>query len=254
MHILISPAKTMTSSSKFKAPAGTASSYSEEAIKLALQMAQLSPEVLGKQLKLSAKLTAECYQRFQNFHADEPHPLQALLAYTGVVFKNMNPSDFSSDDYLFAQEHLRIASPLYGLLRPLDLIKPYRLEFDTKLPEAEDQTISAFWRNIQTRPFIEEIKRDQNILINLGSKDIQPAFDWKTIDSETRIITPEFKLYKNGKLTTIVIYCKMARGQMCREIIKKQITDPEMLKTFCWEGFRYNEELSSSNNWIYLQS
>ena len=111
----------------------------------------------------------------------------------------------------------------------------------------------AYWRTRQTEPLIEEVKADNNLLINLGSMDLQPSFDWKKIEQSIRVITPDFKIWKNGKAETIVIYAKMARGQMTRYIIKNRITDPEALKDFCWEGFRYKEDASFKNNWVFLQ-
>ena len=105
----------------------------------------------------------------------------------------------------------------------------------------------------QTEPLIEEVKADDNLLINLGSMDLQPSFDWKKVEQSVRVITPDFKVWKNGKAETIVIYAKMARGQMTRYIVKNRITNPDALKDFTWEGFRYREDISSENNWIFLQ-
>ena len=139
-------------------------------------------------------------------------------------------------------------------LRPLDLIKPYRMEFDTKLPDTDHETAASFWRKKQSDDFIIDVKNDQQLLINLASMDVQPAFDWKRLADSVRIITPEFKVYKNNKPTTIVIYAKMARGQMCRYIIKNRITDPEELKHFEWEGFRFEPSRSTDDQWLFLQT
>ena len=182
MHIILSPAKTMAGTSKIKAPAGTTPRFNQEAIEIALHMAQYPAEELGRMLKLSPKLMMESYHRFQNFHSAEEEPLQALLAYTGVVFKNINPKDFTEADFRFAQDHLRLVSICYGLLRPLDLIKPYRMEYDVKLPELGEGNMYIYWRARQTEPLIEEVKADDNLLINLGSMDLQPSFDWKKVE------------------------------------------------------------------------
>ena len=253
MHILLSPAKTITGTSKIKVPSGTIPQFQQAATDIALYMAQYSVEDLKRLLKLSPKLALESYERFQHFHSTDERPLQALLAYTGVVFKHINPKDFSEEDFLFAQTHLRIVSICYGLLRPLDLIKPYRMEYDIKLPELGDGNMYNFWKGRQTQSLIKEVKADDNLLINLASMDVQPAFEWKKIEDSVRIITPEFKVWKIGKAETIVIYAKMARGQMSRYIIKNKISNPEELKSFTWEGFQYKETLSSENNWVFLQ-
>lgn len=253
MQIILTSAKTMAATSKTKAPNGTTPRFSQEAIEIALNMSQYSIDELGKMLKLNPKLAAENYRRFQSFHSEENQPLQAVLAYTGVVFKNLNPKDFSEEDFLYMNDHLRIASICYGLLRPLDLIKTYRMEYDVKLPELCEGNMYNFWRARQTQILIDDVKADDNILINLASQEIQGAYDWKKVEKSVRIITPEFKIWKNGKPQTIVIYTKMARGQMSRYILKNRINDPEMLKGFTWEGFSYNEEMSNGDNWIFLQ-
>lgn len=253
MHILLSPAKTMSGTSRIKAPAGTQPLFSREATEIALHMAQYSVDELGKLLKISPKLAIESYTRFQRFHSSEEKPLQALLAYTGVVFKHIAPEDFTKKDFLFAQKHVRFVSICYGLLRPLDLIKPYRMEYNVRPEEPEEGNMYAFWQTRQTEPLIEETKADGNWLINLASMDVQPAFDWKKVRESVRIVTPDFKVWKNGKAETIVIYAKMARGEMTRHIIKNRISDPEELKGFTWEGFHFREDLSSAENWVFLQ-
>lgn len=253
MQILISPAKTMAGTSKIIAPAGTLPRFPKEAIEIALQMAQYSAGELSHILKVNPKIAAENYRRFRDFHSEDIPSLQAILAYTGVVYKNLNPKDFTVEDFAYIQDHLRIASFCYGLLRPLDLIKPYRMEYDVKLPELGEGNMYTYWSPRQTQTFINDIKKAGNTLIYLASMDIQPAFDWKKVEKSVRVIIPEFKVWKNGKPDTIVIYAKMARGQLSRYIIKNRIDNPEELKSFTWEGFVYNEDLSAGNRWVFMQ-
>lgn len=253
MLVLLSPAKTMAARSPLQTPAGTTPRFLSEATEIALQMTQFSPNELARMLKLNPKLASEGYQRFLNFHSEDPKPLPAILAYTGVVFKHIRPKDFSEADFLFAQDHLRFASICYGLLRPLDRIKPYRMEYNVKLPELGEGTMYGYWRPRLTTLLIEEIKKQEHLLINLASQEVQPAFDWKEVEKSVRVITPEFKVWKNGKFETIVIYTKMARGEMTRFIIRNRIADPEALKTFEWEGFRYNASLSTADRWTFTQ-
>ena len=144
--------------------------------------------------------------------------MPAICAYTGAVFKRIVPKDFSEDDFRYAQEHMRITSFLYGLLRPLDGIKPYRMEGDIRLPERGGMTMFDYW------------------------------FDWKRVEEEVRVITPEFQVWKGGQLKTIVIYAKMCRGEMLRYIIKNRIENPEDLKAFTWEGFAYDEGRSTDEH------
>lgn len=254
MLLLLSPAKTMTGTSQLKAPAPTTPRFEREAAEIALQMAQFPIDELGRLLKLNPRLAVESYRRFQDFHGDATSPLQALLAYTGVVFKHIRPDDFSREDFEYAQAHLRIVSIAYGLLRPLDGIKPYRMEYDVKLPEPGDGTMYAFWRERLTPALIGEVKQAGGVLANLASQEVQPAFDWKKVEQSVRVVTPEFKIWKNGKARTIVIYAKMARGQMARYLLKNRFDDPEAMKEFRWEGFTYQESLSEANRWVFLQA
>ena len=244
----------MTGTSKIKAPVGTTPRFTQEATEIALNMAQFSADELKKILKLNPKRALENYNRFQEFHSEENHSLQAILAYTGVVFKNLAPKDFTPDDFRYMNDHLRIASICYGLLRPLDLIKTYRMEYEVKLPELGEGNMYNYWRPRQTQTLIDDVKANDNILINLASQEIQGAYNWKEVEKAVRIITPEFKVWKDGKAQTIVIYTKMARGQMTRYILKNRITDPEELKQFSWEGFTYDESMSEGDNWVFLQS
>ena len=127
------------------------------------------------------------------------------------------------------------------------------MEYDIKIPELTEGNMYQFWQGKHTHPLIDAVRADDGILLNLASLDIQPAFHWKQIEKEVRVITPEFKIRKDGKLKTIVIYAKMARGEMCRQIIRQQIQDPEAVKAFEWEGFHYRDDLSTENNWVFLQ-
>lgn len=251
MQILISPAKTIHTRFSKQAPAGTKPLFADEAARIALYMAGYSIDQLGRLLKISPKLAMETYKRFEAFHADETPALPALLAYTGMVFQHIAPSDFTEDDFLYAQEHLRIATPFYGWVRPLDKIKAYRMEYDVKLPELGGGTMSDFWRSRLAPPFIEEIRKSGGVLVNLASMDVQPSFDWKTMEKEITVITPEFKMWKKGKLETVTIYAKMARGEMTRFILKNRIDESEDLKGFSWEGFSFNAELSDERRLVF---
>ena len=135
MLILLACAKTMSEVSKLKTPAVTQPAFHREAAAIALQMSQFSVEELERLLHVNPKIALENYKRYRNFHSEDVRELPALLAYTGIVFKRLNPKDFSADDFLYAQDHLRLTSFCYGLLRPLDLIRLYRLEGDVRLPE-----------------------------------------------------------------------------------------------------------------------
>lgn len=251
MLILLSCAKTMSDVSKVKVPFVTVPRFQKEASEIAVQMSQFSVEELERLLRVNPKIAVENYKRYQAFHAEDTRGLPAMLAYTGIVFKRLNPKDFSEGDFRYAQEHLRLTSFCYGLLRPLDVIRPYRLEGDVKLPEQDGQTMFNYWKSRLTDLFIEDIKANGGILCNLASDEMRGLFDWKRVEREVTVITPEFQVYKNGKLSTIVVYTKMCRGEMTRFILKNRIESPQDLNTFQWEGFEFNEQLSGDGKPVF---
>ena len=203
-------------------------------------------------LRVNAKIAAENYIRYQDFCSEDNLLVPAIGAYTGAVFKRIAPKDFTTDDFLFAQEHLRITSFLYGLLRPLDGIRPYRLEGDVRLPENGGVTMFDYWKPLLTDVFIEDVKRQDGVLLNLASAEMKDLFDWKRVEREVRVITPEFRVWKGDKPATVVIYAKMCRGEMTRFFIKNRITHPEQLKSFSWEGFTFDEGRSTDHQWWFI--
>lgn len=251
MMIYISCAKTMTAQSKLQVPFTTQPYFIDEARQNVMDISQFSMEELGRLLKINSKLAAENYFRYHNFFSSEDKGLPAILSYTGMVFKRLAVKDFSDDDFRYAQEHLLITSFLYGLLRPLDVIKNYRLEGDVRLPERGNISIFDYWKPVLTDFFIAEIKKQGGVLINLASNEMKELFDWKRVCREVRVITPDFQVYKNGKLSTVVIYAKMCRGEMTRFILKNRIENPEQMKSFEWEGFCYNENESSGDHFVF---
>jgi len=243
----------MAATSKIEVPYTTIPRFVEQARELAVYLSQYTVEELEKTLRVNPKIAVDNYRRFQEFHSTDQEELAAVLSYTGIVFKKLNPADFTVDDFGYAQNHLRLTSFLYGLLRPLDAIRNYRLEGDVRLPELGDKTLFDFWRQYLTEALIEDTKQQgDGILCNLASDEMRGLFRWAEVKKQLKIITPEFKTYKNGKLKTIVIYTKMARGEMTRYILKNRITDPEMIKAFTWEGFEFDEDRSTEDNPIFV--
>ena len=180
---------------------------------------------------------------------DEAERLPAILAYTGAVFKRINPRDFSSDDFSYAQKHLRITSFLYGLLRPLDLISPYRLEGSVRL---NGMDMFSRWRPLLTDMFISEIQENGGILADLASEEMKGLFDWKRVASEVRVVRPEFLTEKDGRLKAVTIHTKMCRGEMTRFLLKGRVEETGQLNTFEWEGFTYRHELSTPRHPVFV--
>ena len=211
------------------------------------QLLQYSVEELQDMLNINRDIAVENWQRFQQFF-DKESLVPAVFAYDGMVFQKLAPETFSEDDLRYANDHLLIGSFLYGLLRPLDMVHRYRMEGNVELPE-NGVTMFDYWKPILTDWFIEKIKADDGILVNLASNEFKDLFDWKRVKKTVTVITPQFKVDKGGKLSTIVIYTKMCRGAMTRWILQNRITDIETLKQFEYEGYFFYEP---AGEWMFV--
>ncbi len=246
MQILIACAKIMTGNTPNNIQFATEPTFQLQANKNALQLMAYSVEELQGMLQVNRDITIENWKRFQNFQTKE-NLCPAVFCYDGMVFQKLAPESFSDEELLYANDHLLISSFLYGLLRPLDMINRYRLEGNIVLPDNAGKSMFDYWKPILTDWFIEKIKADDGILINLASDEMRNLFNWKRVQKEVTIITPDFKVEKNGKLKTIVIYTKMCRGAMTRYILKNKITDINYLKYFEYEEFK----LCNEDDWLF---
>ena len=164
MLVLLSCAKTMSETSKVKVPLKTVPRFQKEASGIALQMSQFSVDELERLLRINARMAVENYKRYQAFHAEDTSELPALLAYTGIVFKRLNAKDFSKEEFEYAQEHLRLTSFCYGLLRPLDVIRSYRLEGDVVLPEPSDGCLHRRYKESGRHTLQSGQRRDEKFV------------------------------------------------------------------------------------------
>lgn len=250
MQLLLSCAKTMAQNSSIRPPRTTRPEYLREAEELALRMAALGTDDLARMLGVNRRIAAENRLRYHRFHDPAEPSLAALTAYTGIVFRHLGPETFTDADFEYAQQHLHITSFLYGLLRPLDAIRPYRLEGAAVLP-GDEQTLFDYWRPRLTDAFLERIRTDDGLLLNLASGEMKRLFDWPRIRREVRIITPEFRIREGDRLRTVVVYTKMCRGEMARYVLRRRISDPDRLRDFAWEGFAWNPALSRGDEWVF---
>jgi len=224
MKILISCAKIMNSDLTIKIPFTSTPEYQSNAFQIASILSQYSTDELQTMLKVNPQIAFENKLRYEIFNTRVAPKIPAIFTYSGIVFKYINPSDFTYKDFKFAQKHLNITSFIYGLLKPMDLINSYRLEGNIKLQVLGDVSMFNYWKTKLTDNFIKEIKEDGGILCNLASNEMKKLFEWKRVMEEVQVISPSFKVYKDGQLKTIVVYTKMMRGEVAREIIKKRIT------------------------------
>ena len=248
MQILVSCAKIMTGCVTSDIKLSTEPVFQHQANDNVMQMLNYSVEELSDMLRVNKDIALENWKRFRAFH-DKTTRQQAVFCYDGMVFKKLAPETFSDSDLQYANSHLLISSFLYGLLRPFDMINKYRLEGDVVLPKNNSKSMFDFWKPILTDWFIKKIKADDGILVYLASDEMRNLFDWKRLKSEVKVITPSFKVIKDGKLKTIVIYTKMCRGAMARYIITNKITNINELKSFEYEGFSIDD---SNEEWNYV--
>ena len=254
MLIVISPAKKLDYDTPSRTKTATTPDYMEHSMELIHRLREFSALDLAELMKLSMKLAELNFDRYEAFEPEctKDNAKQALLAFKGDVYQGMDAETFSAADFKFAQQHLRVLSGLYGLLRPLDLMQPYRLEMGTKLDTERGKNLYEFWGDIITDGLNKQLSKIKSgTLVNLASNEYFKSVRTKNIAGE--IITPQFKEYKNGDYKMIGIYAKRARGLMARYIIKNQITRPEALKDFCEEGYSFNKKLSAGNSLVFTR-
>ncbi len=196
-------------------------------------------------------LNFERNQQFENIHSID-NSAQAILSFKGDVYIGIDAPSLDSGDLDFAQDHIRILSGLYGILKPLDLIQPYRLEMGTKLKNPKGNNLYAFWKKKLTGKINEDIKKSgSEILLNLASDEYYKVLDKDDITA--KIIKIVFKEYKDDKLKFISFNAKKARGLMSRYIIKNRINDKESLKGFDYEGYYYEDTLSKEDELWFIR-
>lgn len=227
MLILLSPAKLMRSVSETPIEM-TAPRFEETAERFAFEMSGKNIATLAHELKLAPKLAEEVHSVFQAFAQAPKTP--AFIAYDGIVFKNLSPETLTEEERARVIAQLRICSFFYGLLKPSDAVRTYRMEGDVRLDATDGSTVFAYWREKLTDILIEEVKAQGGTLLFLASEEIKQLFDWKRVQKMVRVVHPLFKVRKDGKVKQIVVYTKMMRGQMCRHAIvhKMMGTDAEM--------------------------
>ncbi len=217
-------------------------------------MREYSPDQLSRLMNVSRQLAELNYERFARWHTpftrDNAHP--AVFLFNGQVYQGLEAETLQDEDLAFAQDHLRILSGLYGLLRPLDLIQPYRLEMGTRLTNNRGRDLYAFWGEKITEALNESLSgHSSRVLLNLASNEYYKALQPGKIEGE--IITPVFKEKKGDRYRTVAVYAKKARGLMSRFILENHIDDPEAIKSFEEEGYIFSPQQSSQKEWVFVR-
>lgn len=254
MLIVISPAKTLDYETAPKTKIKTLPDYLDDSQELINRARKYSVLDIAEIMQVSKKIAELNFERFANWKTPftAENAKQAVLAFKGDVYTGLEAETFNAQDFKFAQKHLRILSGLYGLLRPLDLMQPYRLEMGRKIETDRGKNLYEFWGSIITDGLNQQLKKlKSQYLINLASNEYFKSVKAKQLSAE--IITPVFKDYKNGEYKMLGVYAKKARGMLSRFIIQNQLTDPEAMKAFAEEGYRFNKSLSKGNTWVFTR-
>lgn len=255
MLSVISPAKKLD----FDTPASTSQATQPDFLERSQQLIEImrdfSPQQISALMKVSDRIAGLNAARYADWHlpftADNAKP--AAQAFQGDVYVGLEAERFDDDDNAYAQSHLRILSGLYGLLRPLDLIQPYRLEMGTRLANPEGADLYAYWKSVLTEALGSAIgESGSRVLVNLASNEYFKAVDTQRLDA--RIISPVFKDEKNGQYKIISFYAKKARGLMAGWIIRERINSPEALSEFDVAGYRFSASESSENSLVFCRA
>ena len=254
MLALISPAKKLDVESLPPFQEVSQPSFLDEAAILIKAAKKLSRNELSRTMKISKNLAELNFQRFQKFSVpfNLGNSKQAAFTFKGDTYVGLDTDSLSYDDIKFAQKQLRIISGLYGILRPLDLIQPYRLEMGAKFQASGKTDLYHFWNGHLTSFLNAELKRHEDkTLINLASNEYFKAIKPDRLNG--KVVTPMFKEIKNGEMRTIGMFAKRARGMMARYMVTKRLKSPANLKDFNKQGYIFREELSDEKNWLFTR-
>lgn len=254
MLILLSPAKTLDFDNARIIKQKSYPEFPKQAAELVSILKKFDTKSLMELMKISPKLASLNVERFKTWQhlPDENSMRQAICAFSGDVYTGLQVADWSDAVFEFSQEHIRILSGLYGVLRPLDYISPYRLEMGTKLHTKRGENLYQFWNDTLTKNIQNQLKiQGDDVLLNLASNEYFKAIQIKKL--KARIISPQFKDAKNGQYKLISFFAKKARGMMTRYVVKNQITQLEKLKEFNYGGYYFNDRLSKGEQWVFTR-
>lgn len=253
MLIVISPAKTLDFDTTPIISQHTQPRFLAQSQQLVDELKALSVADVASLMKLSDKLAGLNMARYQTWLLpfDLDNAKQAVLAFKGDVYTGLDADSLDSEGFEFMQQHLRILSGLYGVLRPLDLIQAYRLEMGTKFSTVKGGNLYQFWDSLLRQSIETELSDSDGVLINLASNEYFKALQAKQLNA--RIITPIFKDWKNGQYKIISFYAKKARGLMSRYIIEHRIEIPEKIQQFDSDGYHFSLEMSEGDDWVFIR-
>jgi cytoplasmic iron level regulating protein YaaA (DUF328/UPF0246 family) len=250
--IILSPAKRLDFTEAIDAPA-TARRFMEETASLARTTRRLTRADLRKLMSISDKLADLNRERFKAFDPESQDGVQAAFAFAGDVYEGLKARDMDAASLAFAQDHLRILSGYYGLLRPLDRIQPYRLEMGVRLKTRRGSSLYDFWGDRISRQLNDDAEGQADpSLVNLASQEYFGAVDAKAL--KLPVVTPHFREEKDGESRIISFFAKRARGTMARFAVDERLQKAEDLKAFDRDGYRFDKAASTETDWIFIRS
>lgn len=249
MISIISPAKNMRNlkinniSPKVYGESRLFTNETKEIINI---LKSLTPWDIQSLMKVNEKIAFQSYAYFQDFNFEEDG-ICGLLAYDGLVFKNIKAEDFTNEDFDFANEHIAILDAFYGIVNPLDGVLPYRLEMQYPL-KIQDKNLYQFWND----KIYNELYSKDSVIVNLASEEYAKVIR-RFLKEDDIFIDIDFKVYKNGKLKTLATLAKIARGQMIKYIVENKINNPEDLKNFTFDNYKYSHNLSTHRKFVFIK-
>ena len=254
MLIIISPAKTLDITSEITTKISSEPEFLKQTEQLISVLKKKSAKAISKLMNISHNLGQLNYERFQQWDgANAKDSRQAVFMFNGDVYTGLKINEFSEDGLLYTQNHLRILSGLYGILKPLDTIQPYRLEMGSKLTVGRKKNLYEFWGKQLTDSLNDSIStQGDDVLINLASNEYFNVIDKSKL--KAKIITPVFKDFSNGEYKVISFFAKKARGMMSRFILQNRVYEVEQLKLFEEDGYFYNDKLSKNGQLLFTRN
>ena len=253
MQIVMSPAKLISFPEKKDRFTTTKPLFPDKTKELITVCQQLSEKEIGTIMKINPRMARDVYEQFQTFYFNSTPRRAAALAYNGIAYAGLHAHDFSDDDVAFAQRHLNILSGLYGMLRPFDLIRPYRLEMQRPIVPAGYRTLYEFWQETVNKHLAVRFKKEDKTIINVASAEYAKTVQRNALPTGVRIIDIRFLQLEHDGFKQVVVHTKKARGLMARYIIKNKLTDAEDVKGFHYEEYFYNPALSRENEWVFVR-
>ena len=249
----MSPAKLMDFSAREENIKTTKPVFSEKTGEVLAVCQKLSETDIAEKMKVNHDIAQRVYGYFQSFNFKKTPLRAASLAYDGIAYKGLNAHDFTQEDIAFAQKHLNILSGFYGVLKPFDQIKPYRLEFSRKIQPDGYKDLYDFWQNDVNQYLAKRLAKDEKVIINVASQEYSKAVNKKLLPKGTRIIEINFLQQEGNEFKQIVVHSKKARGLLARFIIKNQLKVGEEVKAFDYENYLYYPQLSTNDKWVFVR-